>query len=109
MLKQYHNKWQENKEYIGVRSMHKVNETTVLAHWYWAVHTFFPFMPPSEFFDSHPEYYSLIDGERIHERAQLCLTNSDVLEIVLDSVAAYFEREPEANVISVSQDDNIQY
>ncbi len=32
---------------------------------YWAVHTFYPLMPPEEFYDKHPEYYSLIDGKRI--------------------------------------------
>ena len=47
---------------------------------YWGVHTFYPLMPPAEFFNDHPEYYSLIDGKRIHDHAQLCLSNPDVLE-----------------------------
>ena len=38
-------------------------------------------MPPSEFYKKHPEYYSLINNKRIHEHAQLCLTNPDVLKI----------------------------
>ncbi|MBN1387993.1 MAG: DUF4838 domain-containing protein [Bacteroidales bacterium] len=68
------------------------------------VHTFHRFMPGSSFFDSHPEYYALRDGKRL--TTQLCLSNPDVLRIVTDSVAAYFERHPEADIISVSQDDN---
>jgi hypothetical protein len=28
---------------------------------YWRVHTFYYFMPPEEFFDAHPEYYSRKD------------------------------------------------
>jgi len=48
---------------------------------YWGVHTFYPLMPPEEFFDKHPEYYSLIDGKRVSKQAQLCLTNPDVLKI----------------------------
>ena len=53
---------------------------------YWAVHTFYPLMPPEEFFEKHPEYYSLIDGKRIHERAQLCLSNPDVLRIITERI-----------------------
>jgi len=71
------------------------------------VHTFHRFMPASEFYDRHPEYYALRDGKRLS--TQLCLSNPDVLNIVKDSVAAYFKRYPEADIISVSQDDNTLY
>ncbi|MCA9412590.1 MAG: DUF4838 domain-containing protein, partial [Candidatus Omnitrophica bacterium] len=72
---------------------------------YWAVHTFFPLMPPSEFFDEHPEYYSLIDGERVHERAQLCLTNPDVLRIITERIKKRMRESPEYLIYSVSQND----
>lgn len=68
------------------------------------VHTFHRFMPAASFYESHPEYYAMRKGQRL--ATQLCLTNPDVLAIVTDSVAAYFERYPEASIISVSQDDN---
>lgn len=71
------------------------------------VHTFHRFMPEETFYASHPEYYALRGDKRLP--TQLCLTNQNVLEIVKDSVAAFFNRFPEANVISVSQDDNQQY
>lgn len=72
---------------------------------YWAVHTFYPFMPPSEFFDSHPEYYSLLDGVRTHERAQLCLTNPDVLDIITERLRETMREKPEYLIYSVSQND----
>jgi len=72
---------------------------------YWAVHTFYRFMPPTEFFDSHPEYYSLIEGKRIHERAQLCLTNPDVLEIITDRLKVVMRENPSNLIYSVSQND----
>ena len=72
---------------------------------YWAVHTFYRFMPPTEFFDTHPEYYSLIDGKRIHERAQLCLTNPDVLEIITDRLRVVMRENPSNLIYSVSQND----
>jgi len=68
------------------------------------VHTFHRFMPAASFYESHPEYYALRNGKRLG--TQLCLTNPDVLAIITDSVAAYFERYPGAGIISVSQDDN---
>lgn len=71
------------------------------------VHTFHRFMPESKFYKKHPEYYALRGKRRLP--TQLCLTNPDVFEIVRDSVKAYFERYPEAEVISVSQDDNTQH
>ncbi len=71
------------------------------------VHTFHRFLPEEKFYASHPEYYALRDDQRLP--TQLCLTNEKVLEIVKDSVSALFARNPEASVVSVSQDDNQQH
>ncbi len=71
------------------------------------VHTFHRFVPEKVFYKEHPEYYALRGKQRRH--TQLCLSNPDVLQIVKDSVRAYFERYPEAHVISVSSNDNTQY
>lgn len=72
---------------------------------YWAVHTFFPLVPPEEFFASHPEYYSLVDGKRQYERAQLCLTNPDVLQIVIDRIKKKMRELPQYLIYDVSQND----
>lgn len=72
---------------------------------YWAVHTFYQFMPPAEFYDEHPEYYSLIDGKRIHDHAQLCLTNPDVLEIITERLKQAMKENPANLIYSVSQND----
>ncbi|SNY94469.1 DUF4838 domain-containing protein [Flagellimonas pacifica] len=71
------------------------------------VHTFHRFMPEEVFYEAHPEYYALRNGKRLP--TQLCLTNEKVLEIVKDSVASHFKRNPQTSVISVSQDDNQQH
>lgn len=71
------------------------------------VHTFHRFVPEEKFYESHPEYYALRGEKRLP--TQLCLTNEKVLEIVKDSVASLFKRNPTASVISVSQDDNQQH
>lgn len=72
---------------------------------YWAVHTFYPLMPPEEFFKDHPEYYSLIDGKRTAERAQLCLSNPDVLRIVTERILRKMRELPEYLIYDVSQND----
>jgi hypothetical protein len=72
---------------------------------YWSVHTFFPLVPPSEFYDEHPEYYSLIDNKRIHHDAQLCLTNPDVLSILTERIKDRIRKNPEYLIYDVSQND----
>ncbi|GLR18705.1 carbohydrate-binding protein [Portibacter lacus] len=71
------------------------------------VHTFNKFVPEEKFYESHPEYYAMRGNKRLP--TQLCLTNQEVLEMVIDSVGALFERNPEASVISVSGNDNTQF
>jgi len=72
---------------------------------YWAVHTFYPLMPPDEFYDKHPEYYSLIDGKRTYDHAQLCLNNPDVLKILTERVKKQMRESPEYLIYDVSQND----
>ena len=72
---------------------------------YWSVHTFYPLVPPSEFYDDHPEYYSLINNKRIYKDAQLCLTNPDVLKILTERVIKQMREYPEYLIYDVSQND----
>ena len=72
---------------------------------YWSVHTFYPLIPPSEFFKDHPEYYSLIRGKRIHLEAQLCLSNPDVLKIITQRIKKRMRESPEELIYDVSQND----
>ena len=69
------------------------------------VHTFNALVPPAKYMEAHPEYYSMVDGIRISERAQLCLTNPEVLAIATESVKQTLREHPEATLISVSQND----
>nr|WP_295928182.1 DUF4838 domain-containing protein [uncultured Dyadobacter sp.] len=72
---------------------------------YWAVHTFYPLMPPEEFYGQHPEYYSLINGKRIHDHAQLCLSNPAVLRIITERIKKRMRESPEYLIYDVSQND----
>lgn len=72
---------------------------------YWSVHTFFKLISPEEFFDTHPEYFSLIKGQRVREYSQLCLTNPDVLKIMIERIKERMRESPEYLIYDVSQND----
>ncbi len=70
------------------------------------VHTFDKILPSAEFGESHPEYYSYINGERRPGSAsQWCLTNPEVFEIVAHRVDSIFRANPDKKMISISQND----
>jgi len=69
------------------------------------VHTFNALLSPQEYFAEHPEYFSEVDGKRVSEHTQLCLTNPDVLRITIEKVRQWIKESPEANIYSVSQND----
>ncbi len=71
------------------------------------VHTFEKLVPRAKYFENHPEYYSLINGKRVHD--QLCLTNPDVLNIVVEQLKEEMKKQPNVKVWSVSQNDNYSY
>jgi len=73
-------------------------------------HSFYALIPPDEFFKSHPEWFSLVDGERTttgkySRAAQLCLTNEEMTQQAIRTVKEWIGEHPEADFISVSQND----
>lgn len=95
-----------NQEYAD---WHKLShdargERTAWGLW---VHTFNHLVPPEIYFNEHPEYYALRNGKRIP--TQLCLTNPDVLKIVVQNLRKDIARNPGALYWSVSQNDNRNY
>ncbi len=72
---------------------------------YWGCHTFGYFVPVQKYFDTHPEYFSLIDGKRTNDHTQLCLTNPDVLRLCIEGVSEVMRNSPDNLVYSISQND----
>ncbi len=68
-------------------------------------HTFEKLCPADKYFDTHPEYFSEINGRRVNGRTQLCLTNPDVLKIVTSNVLDRIRKDPGASFYGVSQND----
>lgn len=69
------------------------------------VHTFYKLVPPEKYFAEHPEYFSMINGTRQGEHAQLCLTNAEVLKIATQQVFEWIETHPDARIVTVDQND----
>ena len=70
-------------------------------------HTFNALVPPKVYYDEHPEYYAMVNGERMP--TQLCLTNPKVLEITISNLRKRIAAQPDAIYWSVSQNDNKNY
>jgi hypothetical protein len=69
------------------------------------VHTFNTLIPPEKYFADHPEYFSLVNGKRIKDQTQLCLSNPNVKSLAVEAVERWIHEHPEATIFSVSQND----
>ena len=75
---------------------------------YWGCHTFDALVASNKYFATHPEYFSLRDGER-KPHTQLCLTNPDVLRLCTEGMLQTIKNNPNYWVYSLSQNDNQNY
>ena len=77
-------------------------------------HTFAALVPIEKYGKTHPEYFAMRNGKRrvnpppdgVQWYVQLCLTNPDVLKIVVEGVKERIRRDPGARFYGVSQNDN---
>ena len=68
-----------------------------------AYHSFFEILPPAKHFDAHPEWYSLVGGERCAK--QLCLTNPEMEAAFVEETLRVLRADPDCDFLSVSQND----
>ena len=73
-------------DWHGVHSRPHREET-----WGMFVHTFEPLVDPEDHFEDHPEYFSLLKGRRV-PNMQLCLTNEDVFQLVVEGLRRLMDR-----------------
>ena len=77
--REFHARSRLNGDHSGLRLEHGGRESYGPP---FPVHNFYLYVPPAEYFESRPEYDSELDGVRTHDKAQLCLTNSGLRELV---------------------------
>ena len=70
-------------------------------------------VPPDTYGKDHPEYYALVNGRRVLDihggGPQLCLTNPEVLEIVVNATLDAIEKNPNVKNFNIAQMDNGSY
>lgn len=90
----------------GNASITKDGRMTQERHRGWGTwcHTFAGHVPPDTYFAAHPEYFAMVNGQRV-PNTQLCLTNPEVFTLVVADLKARMAAEPEAHYWSVSQND----
>ena len=64
-------------------------------------------VPPEKYLESHPEYYALVNGERLP--SQLCTSNPDVIRLVIERINKYFNENPQHEAYSLCPDDNTNF
>jgi len=89
-----------DQEYLDWHKLNRIEDKWGL----WG-HSFFKLVSPAQYFVVHPEYFSLVNGERT--AMQLCLTNPDVQKIVVSELGKRIKDAPDLQYWSVSQNDDI--
>jgi coagulation factor 5/8 type domain protein len=80
---------------------------TVESHWGLFAESFGRLLLPDKYYKEHPEYYAYYNGKRVP--SQLCLSNPDVLKLVVADLRKRMAAKPDAIYWSVSQNDNVGY
>lgn len=69
-------------------------------------HNYQYLVPHAQYFKAHPEYFALIGGVRSENpRAQLCLSNPEVQELVAEKTIAQARQNPQQSVFSLDPND----
>ncbi len=72
------------------------------------VHSFDTLIPAAVYGKEHPEYFAEVDGKRVVTdggRTQLCLTNPDVLALMIEKTREWLIKHPGHRFMSLSQND----
>jgi len=85
--------------------------------WQWdelGGHTLYTILPPDTWFDTHPEFYPLVDGQRTHRHssgraAEICVANPELPKVVADYIIEYFDSHPHAERFCVNAEDEPSY
>ena len=73
-------------------------------NWKWHFHTFRRLIPPELYYEEHPEYFALVNGERrvTESRSsgnQLCTSNPDLIREVANNLIDTLDIEPDIEII----------
>ena len=94
----------EEEFYKNIEHKRQYNE------WGTWCHSYYDFLSPEDYYESHPEYFSLLNGKRIIEKngreGQLCLSNPEVYNIVEKNLLKKIEENPDVKYWDFSCNDS---
>lgn len=68
-------------------------------------HVYSILFPPAQYFETHPEYYALIDGVR-RKDGQLCLGNPEVQKLAAQKLLDFAKANPQYEILSLEPEDH---
>ena len=74
-------------------------------HSMWSSHN--AHLSSAKYFAGHPEYFAEINGKRYP--SSICLSNPEVLELVVSDLRGYLKRQPQLEILSLFPSDNQDY
>lgn len=99
----YHNAWHDtlgDKWKLNGDCNHPNSDP----QWGLFCHSFFDIIPPAQYFESHPEYFSMHGGKRTNY-SQLCCSNDEMIDQAIENLRVMMNNKPSAHYWSVSQND----
>ncbi|MFT7161689.1 MAG: hypothetical protein ACI9GZ_002876 [Bacteroidia bacterium] len=103
-----------NPEYMEWHGLDNHGSYNQKGDWGGWCHTTHSLVPPQEYCADHPEYYSMINGERLcsaetHNVGDICFSSEGAFEVASKNLNKLMDEKPELTYWSVSQMDNAQY
>jgi hypothetical protein len=70
-------------------------------------HNLFYWVPPHRYFEKHPEWYPLVDGQRTTAPRQLaiCTSNEEAVATLVENVKLYLRENPRIKIVGVIVED----
>ena len=68
-------------------------------------HNYSYLVRPTEHFLTHPEYYSLLRGDRVWDRTQVCTSDPAIVRLCAENIRRRIEAQPECKVFALCQND----
>lgn len=107
-------RWVESGDWALKQRMNvqvKVNGKPVGVNWKWHFHTFHTLIPSERYFDTHPDWFPLIDGKRRPPKSdrsqdvQLCTSNPQVVARLTQGLLETLDADPTIEIITLSPND----
>ncbi len=88
----------------------KADGEDVGINWKWHFHTFRTLIPPDKYYEDHPEWFALVDGERKITDSkshgnQLCTSTPELVAEVAKNMIAVLDADPSIEIIALSPND----